>query len=100
MAKVYNPIYDTIFKHLMTDKKAAKVLLGNLLQKNIIDLTLKNNEYTGALSGCKEEAILVGIGYTRRKPKGDEASGNNGEQQAIPGKYTCRIEKASLEGDT
>ncbi|MBO7143571.1 MAG: hypothetical protein J6W13_01910 [Salinivirgaceae bacterium] len=46
MAKVYNPIYDSVFKHLMTDKKAAKVLLGNLLQKHIDDLTLKNNEYT------------------------------------------------------
>ena len=46
MVKVYNPIYDTVFKYLMEDDKAAKVLLGNILDKKIKVLTLKNNDYT------------------------------------------------------
>ena len=32
MVKVYNPIYDTVFKYLMEDDKAAKVLLGSILE--------------------------------------------------------------------
>ncbi len=31
MVKVYNPIYDTVFKYLMEDDRAAKVLLGSIL---------------------------------------------------------------------
>ncbi|MBQ9212890.1 MAG: hypothetical protein IJ150_03000 [Bacteroidales bacterium] len=46
MVKVYNPIYDTVFKYLMEDDKAAKVLLGSILDKKIEVLTLKNNDYT------------------------------------------------------
>ena len=46
MVKVYNPIYDTVFKDLMEDDKAAKVLLGSILDKKIEVLTLKNNDYT------------------------------------------------------
>ncbi len=46
MVKVYNPIYDTVFKYLMEDDKAAKVLLGNILEKTIKVLKLKNNDYT------------------------------------------------------
>ncbi len=46
MVKVYNPIYDTVFKYLMEDDKAAKVLLGSILNKKIKVLTLKNNDYT------------------------------------------------------
>ena len=46
MVKVYNPIYDTVFKYLMEDDKAAKVLLGSILNKKIKSLTLKNNDYT------------------------------------------------------
>lgn len=46
MVKVFNPIYDSVFKYLMEDDKAAKVLLGNILDKKIKVLTLKNNDYT------------------------------------------------------
>ena len=46
MVKVYNPIYDTVFKYLMEDDRAAKVLLGSILDKKIKILTLKNNDYT------------------------------------------------------
>ena len=46
MVKVYNPIYDTVFKYLMEDDRAAKVLLGSILDKKIKVLSLKNNDYT------------------------------------------------------
>ena len=36
MAKVCNPIYDTVFKYLMEDERVAKVLLGSILNKKIV----------------------------------------------------------------
>ena len=33
MAKVCNPIYDTVFKYLVEDERVAKVLLGGILNK-------------------------------------------------------------------
>ncbi len=39
-----NPIYDTAFKYLMDDNKAAKVLLSALLKKDVVALTLRRNE--------------------------------------------------------
>ena len=51
MVRVYNPIYDTVFKYLMEDDKAAKVLLGSILDKKIIELDLKNNDYSIVTEG-------------------------------------------------
>ncbi len=43
---IANPIYDSVFKYLMEDQKAAKIFLSALLQKPVVDL--KRNEYTQA----------------------------------------------------
>ena len=51
MVKVYNPIYDTVFKYLMEDNKSAKVLLGSILDKKIKTLDLKNNDYSIVTEG-------------------------------------------------
>ena len=45
MARVCNPIYDTVFKYLMEDKRVAKVLLGCILNKKIIDVDIKGHEH-------------------------------------------------------
>ncbi len=39
-----NPIYDTAFKYLMEDNKAAKVLLSALLKREVVTLNLRHNE--------------------------------------------------------
>jgi predicted transposase/invertase (TIGR01784 family) len=44
--KIANPIYDAVFKFLMEDKQAAKILLSDLLQQKIIDLEVKPKEYS------------------------------------------------------
>ena len=46
MTLIANPIYDSVFKYLMEDKRVAKILLSALLQKDIIDLQMKPHEYT------------------------------------------------------
>ena len=51
MAKVFNPIYDTVFKYLMEDKRVAKVLLGGILSKNIVDVEIKSHEHAENESG-------------------------------------------------
>jgi hypothetical protein len=45
MAKVCNPIYDTVFKFLIEDKRVAKILLGAILNKTIVDIEIKGHEY-------------------------------------------------------
>jgi len=44
--QIANPIYDVVFKYLLEDKKVAKLLLEAILEKEIIDLELKPQEYT------------------------------------------------------
>lgn len=46
MVTIANAIYDSVFKYLMQDTKAAKVLLGALIGAKIDDLKMKNNEYS------------------------------------------------------
>ncbi|MBP3716604.1 MAG: hypothetical protein J6I79_03785 [Paludibacteraceae bacterium] len=45
---IANPIYDSVFNYLMEDQKAAKIILSALLQKPVVDLKMKRNEYTQA----------------------------------------------------
>ena len=45
MVTIANAIYDSVFKYLMQDTKAASVLLGALLGTKVVDLKMKNNEY-------------------------------------------------------
>ena len=44
MAKVCNPIYDTVFKYLVEDERVAKVLLGGILNKKIVSVEMKGHE--------------------------------------------------------
>jgi len=44
MAKVCNPIYDTVFKFLVEDERVAKVLLGGILNKKIISVEIKGHD--------------------------------------------------------
>ena len=44
MAKVCNPIYDTVFKYLVEDERVAKVLLGGILNKKIVAVEIKGHK--------------------------------------------------------
>ena len=46
MTIIANPIYDSVFKFLMEDERAAKVLLSALLKQEVRDLKMRRNEYT------------------------------------------------------
>ena len=47
---IANPLYDVVFKHLMENKPAAKVLLSALLKVEVLDLTPGRNEFTNTLN--------------------------------------------------
>ena len=46
MIVIANPIYDSVFKFLMEDERVAKILLSALLQKEIVSLKMRPQEYT------------------------------------------------------
>lgn len=46
MTIIANPIYDSVFKFLLEDERAAKVLLSALLKQEVNDLKMRRNEYT------------------------------------------------------
>ena len=46
MTKIANPIYDVVFKYLMSDSKIAKLLISNLLGVKINSLELRPQEFS------------------------------------------------------
>ncbi|MDD2952725.1 MAG: hypothetical protein PHC95_06135 [Parabacteroides sp.] len=46
MTLIANPIYDAVFKFMMEDEKVAKLLLSALLKKEIVELQMRQHEYT------------------------------------------------------
>lgn len=46
MALIANPIYDSVFKFLVEDDRAAKILLSALLKCEVRELKMRRNEYT------------------------------------------------------
>lgn len=50
-AIIANPIYDSVFKFLMEDPEVARVILSELLQREVVEVVMKNNEYTKKVNG-------------------------------------------------
>ena len=48
MAIIANPLYDTVFKFLMEDRRVSSIIIGRLLQKKIKSITQRNNDVTQA----------------------------------------------------
>ncbi|MEG1749635.1 MAG: hypothetical protein RR249_08105, partial [Tannerellaceae bacterium] len=46
MTVIANPIYDAVFKFMMEDDKVARLLLSALLKKEIIELEMRQQEFT------------------------------------------------------
>ena len=46
MTLIANPIYDSVFKYMMEDEKVANILLSALLKKEIVELQVRQHEYT------------------------------------------------------
>lgn len=46
MTIIANPIYDVVFKFMMEDDRVARMLLSALLKKEIVELQMRQHEYT------------------------------------------------------
>lgn len=46
MTKIANPIYDVVFKYLLSDNKIAKLLISDLLGVEILNLELRPQEFS------------------------------------------------------
>lgn len=46
MTLIANPIYDVVFKFMMEDDKVARLLLSALMKKEIVELQMRQHEYT------------------------------------------------------
>ncbi|WP_455626233.1 hypothetical protein [Parabacteroides sp.] len=46
MTLIANPIYDSVFKYMMEDERVANILLSALLKKEILELQVRQHEYT------------------------------------------------------
>lgn len=55
MIYVANPLYDAVFKYLMEDDRIAKTILSALLQKEVLEVKMRRNEY----SNVNREAISM-----------------------------------------
>ncbi len=42
---IANPIYDVVFKYLMEDAKVAKLLIGRIIDQEIIELEFRPQEF-------------------------------------------------------
>jgi len=84
--KIANPIYDVVFKFLMEDNKIAKLIIGKIIGKNIIELTPKPQENTISV---KDSLTVYRLDYSA------VIEDDNGEKKVI----IIEIQKAKLSTD-
>lgn len=46
LTTIANPIYDIVFKYLLEDERITKTILSALLQKEVVEVEQRRNEYT------------------------------------------------------
>ena len=57
--RIANPIYDVVFKDLLDDEKAAKLVLSALLGKEVLELQFRATEVRREAAPALGPAILV-----------------------------------------
>ncbi|MCQ2973323.1 MAG: DUF2802 domain-containing protein [Bacteroidales bacterium] len=87
MIKVFNPIYDSVFKFVMQNDRAAKFLLGSILNKKILSLKMKNNDYV----------VTTKNGITVLRIDFGATIQNEGEKN--PEVVTIELQKAVAKGE-
>ena len=96
--RIANPIYDVVFKYLMEDSKAAKILLSTLLRQNIVELDFLPQEMSidiGKPQKSQEEMLIEKHSITiYRMDFSAKIQTSEGEKQII-----IELQKARLKED-
>lgn len=71
MTLIANPIYDVVFKFMMEDERVAKMLLSALLKKNIVELQMRQHEYT-AMTQSRISLFRMDFSATIKEDDGTE----------------------------
>ena len=86
MTKIANPIYDVVFKYLMSDNKIAKLMLSTIIGKEIITLQFRDTE--------KRTDLDKSIKYHRLDFSAEILDNNNKKQIVI-----IELQKIRLPAD-
>ena len=65
---IANPIYDSVFKFMMEDKRVARTLISALLKKEVIDIDMRRHEYT---NGQREKISMFRIDFGAKVREAD-----------------------------
>jgi hypothetical protein len=57
--RIANPIYDVVFKYLMSDNRIAKLLVSSIIGQEVISLELRPTEFSTTVSGIYQERWTV-----------------------------------------
>ena len=68
---IANPIYDIVFKYLMEDERIARTILSALLQKDVVAVETRANEYDN-ISRDSLSIFRIDFGATIREADGSE----------------------------
>jgi len=86
MTKIANPIYDVVFKYLMSDNKIAKLMLSTIIGKEVISLQFRDTE--------KQTDLDKSIKYHRIDFSAEMLDENNKKQVVI-----IELQKIRLPAD-
>lgn len=86
MVTIANPIYDTVFKFLMEDDRSAKILIGALLEVEIVELQMRQNEHAFKI---KNDLEILRIDFAAKIKDKD------GNMHVV----TIELQKAKIESD-
>ena len=71
MINIANPIYDVVFKYLLEDDEAARLLISKLIKKDIVSLTMRRNEYANPTHD-RISIYRIDFAATVREPDGTQ----------------------------
>ncbi len=60
---IANPIYDSVFKYLMEDKRITKTILSALLKKEVVEVEARPHEYANSQ---KDDLSMFRIDFSAR----------------------------------
>ena len=86
MVTIANPIYDTVFKFLMEDDKSAKILIGALLEVEVVELEMRQNEHAFKI---KNDLEILRIDFAAK------IKDKEGKLRVV----TIELQKAKMESD-
>ena len=69
---IANPIYDVVFKYLMSDAKIARLLIGAIIEEDILELSFNPQEYSTSIESPSLTVYRLDFCATIKTQKGSK----------------------------